>query len=701
MSAPFVGDVTQFKIDNLTSAAGGSRTVDFDNMGLLDLSYGAVPRYGPSVTPAPFGKNTATDTVYNATVVPQAEVNASAPSITLRWRKNIAATTYTVTRKLPSESTYGYTVATNVSSDVNYCVDTNVTPGVIYDYKIARNSAIGYISAGINISHPQSKGKVILLIDNSIKDKISDELQTLRADLIGEGWTVIDSFANRTDAPESIRSNIKAIYNADTANVNTLFIIGRVPIKYYGYLSPDGHERRAFACDQFYGDMTESNVWLSDAQCQTNSTYVIPGNIQLQVGRVDFFNMPSFSAEDGKNMGEVALLKRYFKKDHYFRTGKINVARKSFLDDRLFSYSLATNNFAQITGGIYSMDYNKAVTAPTNPTGSVFKWYAEANHYLWGLKLGYGSDLSCGTLDATTSDYTTYQDKNIMFMGMYGSYFGDWHKKDNLMRATLTGKNGGLGVMWINTDTNLRPLGLGKTIGSSILEWQNTYKTIQSQLMGDPTLTMYPSKTVSNVKAVKNASDIYTVMWDAVPGSAGYYVYMANDSSSAFTLRTPTPVVSTIFVDTATAPATAIYMVRPYKIETTPSGTFYNLATGTMSSRPDIADFSIDNLRFTDENGLTLLTAKNAASITAHAMLSNNFPVDKSCSFVMALYQGTPANYKLVQTDIVTTSVKSLEEQKLKATVQVPATGNYFIKLFVWDDTLKAPLAQKIVFPTT
>ena len=53
----------------------------------------------------------------------------------------------------------------------------------------------------------------------------------------------------------------------------------------------------------------------------------IPSAMELQVGRVDFFNMLAFA----KN--EIELTRQYLQKAHRFKMGEIEVRRRALIDD--------------------------------------------------------------------------------------------------------------------------------------------------------------------------------------------------------------------------------------------------------------------------------------------------------------------------------------------------------------------------------
>ncbi|HVV00417.1 MAG TPA: hypothetical protein VHH88_03585, partial [Verrucomicrobiae bacterium] len=65
---------------------------------------------------------------------------------------------------------------------------------------------------------------------------------------------------------------------------------------------------------------------------------------------------------------------------------------------------------------------------------------------------------------------------------------------------------------------------------------------------------------------------------------AGYVVYRAPAPAGPFTRLTSAPVVGTTFSDPDVSAGSYTYMVRAVKLQTTPSGTYYNPSQGAFVS---------------------------------------------------------------------------------------------------------------------
>jgi hypothetical protein len=116
---------------------------------------------------------------------------------------------------------------------------------------------------------PQSgyRGRMILLIDNTITTPLSTEIEQLKTDLIGDGWFVETIEAQRVagwnggQAVTVVKQQIVNVYNAAPTNDKSklLFILGHVPVARSGLAleAADGHPENegALASDAYYAEM--------------------------------------------------------------------------------------------------------------------------------------------------------------------------------------------------------------------------------------------------------------------------------------------------------------------------------------------------------------------------------------------------------------------------------------------------------------
>ena len=198
----------------------------------------------------------------------------------------------------------------------------------------------------------ESKNAVLLLIDSRIQDSLITSINRLKNDLYNEGWDVMQLIVDKNATVPQVKD---LILNQKALNpkLKTLFIIGHVIVPYAGNDAYDGHPDHigAWPADSYYADLdgtwTDDSVDNTDAGRTENKNSIgdgkfdqayIPSDLELEVGRVDFFNMPAFS----KN--EIQLLRQYFDKDHKFRTGQIKARRRGVVLD---NFNFQNEGFAQ------------------------------------------------------------------------------------------------------------------------------------------------------------------------------------------------------------------------------------------------------------------------------------------------------------------------------------------------------------------
>jgi hypothetical protein len=523
----------------------------------------------------------------------EAVVQTAPPKINLSWRKIPGATNYTLQRKTKTAS--GWTaLATTADS---FYTDVTVVSDSAYEYKVFNTGgtsvAAGYIYAGINAPAIHNKGTLILIVDTLFRDSCAIEVKNLMKDLNADGWSIVRYNASRTTPDSLIKKTIKQYYNS-IPEVNAVLILGHIAVPYSGEIAPDGHTNHigAWPADVFYGDMdgnwSDLTVNNSSASRVQNKNIPndgkwdqsnIPSQLELQVSRIDFANMPLFAKS------EVAMMKSYLYKAHKYKMDSIYVSKVGLIDDNFGAFSgeaFAANawrNFPQLVGrsNIKSVDF----IATLNDSA-----------YQWAYGCGGGSYTSCSGV-GTTTNFTTKNQKGI-FAILFGSYFGDWDSQDNFLRAPLCCNEPALTSCWAGRPNwFFHHMGLGENIGYSTKLTQNNGSGLYSPwgatgasgvhvaLMGDLSLrTDYikPAKNISITSAAKKGA---VINWIASPDAAviGYYLYRADSLYGKYSKRSGL-IASTTFKDTIGKDGLYYYMVRPCKLETNPSGTYYNLGLG-------------------------------------------------------------------------------------------------------------------------
>ncbi len=550
-----------------------------------------------------------------------AQVQAAPAQVTLDWLQDaaVAPDSYTIYRRTSGSDSWGN--GTTLPGSQTSFVDRSVATGGSYEYQIVKKTSAhtgyGYIQTGIEVPAIENRGRLLLVVDNTHAAELAAELERLQLDITGDGWTVTRLNVDCSASVQSVKSLIKAQYDADPANVKAVFLFGHIPVPYSGDIAPDGHYREhegAWPCDGYYADM--DGVW-TDTQVNTRRANdprnhnvpgdgkfdqsVFPSSLELMIGRVDLANMPGRMSLNGEATftSEVELLRNYLNKNHRFRTGQLAAPERAVIGDyfgvrdgEAFAAS-GWRNFAPFVGSANITALNSEGTwIPT----------LSSNAALWSYGCGSGSYTSIGGIgqigsyrDGVTTELVNSNLKSVFTM-LYGSWLGDWDSEDNILRAVLATPEYGLASLWSGRPHwFLHHMAIGEPIGFSTLLTQNNgnngaYRSqrnncagwIHSALMGDPTLRMHVVTPPSAAMAqLHNGTMLLT--WTAAAGAQGYNVYRALNPEGPFTRVNETVITDTLFAEDSELAANATYMVRAVKLQESPSGTYYNLSQGTFA----------------------------------------------------------------------------------------------------------------------
>ena len=580
----------------------------------------------------------------NYTVLLSASVQKSPPQIKLNWSFQAGITGYQVFRKLKSETTWGTPISTLTANDTTY-VDNSVQVGTSYEYRIDKNAgsyfAYGFINSGIEIPTTITLKKVILVVDSNLRDSLQSEINQWIKDAELEGWNV-----TRIDVPRNLKSNdikdkIVLEYQKDPNSTKSVFILGHVAVPYSGFFKPtppDAHTEHivAWPADAYYADM--DGMWTDDQVDDTTGAQKRNWNrpndgvwdqtvlgsdnaADIAVGRVDFFDMPAFTKS------EATLLKDYLKKLHEYKIGTYKPQRRALIDDNFGAFS--GEAFSASGWGNFSTLIGKEnILECTATNGMDYLGTMDTASYLWSFGCGAGGYTSCAGV-GTTANFAARQPQTVFTM-LFGSYFGDWDNKNNVLRAALAhGKV--LTNVWSGRPRWLfHHMALGGTIGEATLLTQNNTSSglyngmnfmngVHTALLGDPTLKLHYIIPPNNLVISLQDSLHAKLNWSASTESVlGYNVYKKRKGDISF-IKINKSLVNTItFIDSCiSSPDTFIYQVRAVKLEATPSGTYFNesLATteifGIANDLKPQAMFTVTNAdpSFTFNN--TSLRSKN------------------------------------------------------------------------------------------
>ena len=542
--------------------------------------------------------NSYAQTCQDASVEVSASVQADPPRITLNWLANAGATQYQVNRKLKTGTSWGAVIGSFDGTATQF-IDSTVNAGVSYEYRVTRQAALytgyGYINAGIEVPAVHSRGILILVVDDTMVDSLAFEIERFKADLAGDGWRVVQHNVSRTATVTSVKALIVGTYNLDKPNTKAVFLLGRIPVPYSGRLYPDGHPEHegAWPADVYYAEMNGTwtdnsvNVAVEGSQARHQNRpedgkfdqSTIPTEVELQIGRVDFANMPAFATS------EQELLRNYLDKDHAYRHKQFSAARRGVVDDNFGFFG--TEAFA--ASGY--KNFGPLVGPENVKTDDYFATTADSS-YLWAYGCGGGWYQGAGGI-GSTGDFANSNLKSVFSM-LFGSYFGDWDAQDNFLRAplaqgtTLTNAWSGR-PHWI-----LHHMGLGENIGYSTRLTQNNNslyffsygaRFVHIALMGDPTLRNDVVAPASNV-SVTDIGPYNQLTWSPSPEPVlGYHVYFKGENDVEFALLNETPHPDIAYTHDCVADTGLLtYMVRAVVLQQSPSGTYYNLSQGTTDT---------------------------------------------------------------------------------------------------------------------
>lgn len=375
--------------------------------------------------------------------------------------------------------------------------DTLVTEGMIYEYEVSgidleepnRIPRYGYTLARVNSPLVESRGRLLLLVEESLSSKIPSALHQLEKNLMADGWSVLTK-----QVPRHVDSQARACRNVSGTQVcrsqaywikkdfilphhtqsNPLagiILVGRVPVPYSGSHNPDGHGNRSLPTDLYYAELdalpgASSLDWPDSAAAYASSRTlrgyearhdnlpndgkfdwsILPtGKIEVPVSRIDFsrlsyFFLPSESIQDA----EARLIADYLNRNSEYRfLSPFRISRALISEEGNIHYSAsnAWRSFSTIMPHANIIAKNSALNfvGPVRALASQFEF-----DYLFVS--GAGNYDHVGT-DFDARSISTHGLKS-RFISLYGSYSLDWDSPNNLLRASLASPAEGLISFW-------------------------------------------------------------------------------------------------------------------------------------------------------------------------------------------------------------------------------------------------------------
>lgn len=355
---------------------------------------------------------------------------------------------------------------------------------------------------------------------------------------------------------------------------------------------------------------------------------VVPSvsGLELCIGRVDLYAMPHFYTDSGLN--ETALVANYLNKDHDFRCREgyfqTEVQRRVLLASwaggpfKLTSTQKA--GFEAVFGQTAVHEYDNLSMHWFAGTPGVSGGHASVEDYL----VGYGGGFGAPPANYASGVGWTYVDEpspppekpannfvgvdsRVVFMNLYGSFFGSWDQPDDFLRAPLanpydptTGRHGyGLAAIYGRTEgldeTSLTKRVLGACIGEAIFKGYRG--DLHFALMGDPTLRMHtvapPTRPLPPAPLAVAGSTV-SLVWIPSPDTvSGYNIYRAPTENGPWTLVNPGNAPVTDSAYSAIRPVAPdfpdnFYMVRAVKTETVAVAPYQyvNMSEGIIFDMP-------------------------------------------------------------------------------------------------------------------
>jgi len=354
--------------------------------------------------------------------------------------------------------------------------------------------------------------KITVIVEASLHDTLQSALELYSLDLVGEGYSV-ELFTSSGGTPADFRSFLQDRY---AEGMSGCLLVGDLPVPWYE-IEAEGAE---FPIDLFYmdlnGDFGDADA---DGIYDSHTWNVMP---EIYVGRLVTSPMTLNGAT------EVGLLQAYFAKDHLYRCGLMPTQDKAlvYIDDDWEPW-----------GPEWTMDVGNAFPVRTKEYDP---WITRAPDYESRLPADFESILVCvhswpgghgfkiptdvwtwtysatiASIEPTAHFYNLFACSNARYVET--DYCSGWYifGQNHGLAAVGSAKTGSM----LEFDDYYRPLGEGKSIGRSFLEWfaaqaddgfNETEVTwfYGMSLQGDPTL------------AIQNRSNGEILQYDA--GSASY-----------------------------------------------------------------------------------------------------------------------------------------------------------------------------------
>lgn len=509
----------------------------------------------------------------------------------LKWIGDDNASTYYISE---ASSTFSLSpIDTLVGTETEYPLGPIII-GEKYNFHIQKDfGGRGIITLGLEIPIVHQRGRCLIAIDQILVEPLATELSLMIQDMAMDGWAVDTIHIKQSEEVNSVKSKVLGWYEDAYEYSQTLFLLGHIPVPYSGNSAHDGHSNHqgAWAADVYYGELNgnwSDNIVNNETPSRAENKNIpgdgkydqtsIPSNMEIEVGRVDFHNLPAFQED------EIELTRQYLNKNHDFKLGKKEYPRRALIE----------NNFGSFAEGFGQSGWRNFTTmfGGENVSLQNYEVELETNKYLFSYACGGGSYTSCSGV-GTTQNLWVAKDIQTVFTLNFGSYFGDWDSQNNFLRSALASGDILINAWAGRPVWQLYDMSLGKHIGYCTKLTQDATgnffnqgigtKSAHIALMGDPTLRLHAMKTADNLLATFMNGDI-VLTWSPSPDGNGHHIVYRQNEDLKWEYIAEVENENT-FVDVCVNSNTEYtYMIKAVRLEQTGSGSYFNTSLGIMTS---------------------------------------------------------------------------------------------------------------------
>lgn len=481
-------------------------------------------------------------------------------------------------RRLANTNTPFETIDTLTSLAGQY-FDTTAEEGVLYEY-ITTNSTTRLVECSGKLPLVEYRGWYVILADDLILSDIDVEFKKFRRNLYTDGFRVKVIPVQRSQTPQQIRALLQQTNAQLEGGIRQVLLLGHVPVPYSGEFGYDVHDDHdgAWATDTYYADL--DGVWqdlitVDYPQRDANKNLpgdgkldhdVMPSAAELEVGRVDMFDLPAFG------VSEQVLINRYLTKNNLFKSGNLTILGRAIESQGAFygfSGLLADVSTCVGINSLFNGPYNLIITQP----------------HLFSQGYGASNYDICGGV-VSTNEFATSNWFSV-FTSFTGSYLWDFDFTNSVMRSSIFSNGSILNCSYGSLYWG--KMGTGKSIGEVNKLNQTNEKYIISSLHGDPSVRInYPiMPTNLNLSTNSDSSEVILV-WNPSTETdeplIGYNIYRSTSFDSIPERLNQLPILTTQFIDQNPPPGKSFYIVKLITLRPSGSGSFYNSSIGLIDS---------------------------------------------------------------------------------------------------------------------